>query len=107
MISSLLLPNVLHEFDREQEVDNEEPINVFHVEQVEKLSVSNKAIQIETRKDKTLTLVHDFVLNGWPHAWHWYVFQFCGILSRNHIQREMLHIFEFLQMLLKKFPMQA
>jgi hypothetical protein len=29
------------------------------------------------------------------------------VLSRNHIQRKMLHIFEFLQMLLKKFPFQA
>ena len=53
----------------EKEVDNEEPINVFHVEQIENLPVSNKEIQIETRKDKTLALVHDFVLNGWPHAY--------------------------------------
>lgn len=52
-----------------KEVDNEEPINVFHVEQIENLSVSNKEIQIETRKDKTLALVHDFVLNGWPQAY--------------------------------------
>ena len=42
---------------------------MFHVEQVEKLPVSNKAIQIETRKDKTLALVHVFVLNGWPQAY--------------------------------------
>ena len=53
----------------EKEVDNEEPINVFHVEQIENLPVSNKEIQIETRKDKTLALVHDFVLNGWPQAY--------------------------------------
>lgn len=32
------------------------------------MPVSNKEIQIETRKDKTLALVHDFVLNGWPQA---------------------------------------
>jgi hypothetical protein len=32
----------------EKEVDNEEPINVFHVEQIENLPVSNKEIQIET-----------------------------------------------------------
>jgi hypothetical protein len=31
-------------------------------------SVRNQ-IQIETRKDKTLALVHDFVLNGWPQAY--------------------------------------
>jgi hypothetical protein len=42
---------------------------VFHVEQVEKLPVSTKAIQIETRKEKTLALVHVFVLNGWPQAY--------------------------------------
>ena len=53
----------------EKEVDNEEPINVFHVEQIENLPVSNKEIQIETRKDKTLALAHDFVLNGWPQAY--------------------------------------
>jgi hypothetical protein len=53
----------------EKEVDNEEPIHVFHVEQIENLPVSNKEIQIETRKDKTLALVHDFVLNGWPQAY--------------------------------------
>jgi len=48
----------------EKEVDNEEPINVFHVEQIENLQISNKEMQIETRKYNTLAIVHDFVLNG-------------------------------------------
>jgi hypothetical protein len=34
----------------EKEVDNEEPINVFHTEQIVNLPVSNKEIQIETTK---------------------------------------------------------
>jgi hypothetical protein len=43
---------------------------VFYVEQIKNLPVSNKEIQIETRKDKTLALVHDFVLNGWPQTYN-------------------------------------
>jgi hypothetical protein len=34
----------------EKEVDNEEPINVFHIEQIANLPVLNKEIQIETKK---------------------------------------------------------
>ena len=42
---------------------------MFPIEQIANFPLSNKEKQIETRKDKTLAHVHDFVLNGWPQAY--------------------------------------
>jgi hypothetical protein len=72
----------------EKEVDNEEPINVFHIEQIANFPLSNKEKQIETRKDKTLAHVHDFVLNGWPQAYR------NGELAPYYARRDELTVFQ-------------